>query len=253
MAVSGKTRKALWGRAGNRCTICRCQLSVDSDVGTEGPTIIGEECHIRSRRPAGPRYEADYPQSQLDAYENVVLLCPAHHKEVDEKVGKFTSPVLEALKSDHERWVTSSTEPPQAATECFPRGGFQGPPVEVLRSVPLAPAEVLDAVSSAHLFVPHTARVLSSDQAALSSEFLQFVRYLADLSVADHSEDRAVLQDQLGELLRRADALQLSLFMGREVRTLTLGHKTVPLSTLHVGLASANGPGVQSSTDPWSV
>jgi hypothetical protein len=243
MGVSGKTRKALWGRAGNRCTICRCLLSVGGSSDTGGPSIIGEECHIRSRRPAGPRHEADYPQSRLDAYENLLLLCPAHHKQADEQIAKFTSPVLEALKCEHEHWVLSSTEPARPATQSLPRGGFQGAPVGALVSVPLTPADVLDAVSSAHLFIPHTARVLSSAQAALSSEFLKFVRFLADVSLAEHLEDRPMLQEQLGGLLQRAEALQLSLFMGHEVRTLTLGDVTVPLSTLHLGLASADEPG----------
>lgn len=58
-------RKKLWGRSGSRCAMCDLELTQVGDVDT----IVGDEAHIRSKTPNGPRYDPDYPSDKVDTYE----------------------------------------------------------------------------------------------------------------------------------------------------------------------------------------
>lgn len=102
-SITDKTRKKLWAKSGNRCALCKAEL-----VGYEGETfnevIIGEECHIVSGRPSGPRYNIAL-KTGYDDYENLLLLCRNHHKIVDEQVNTYTVEQLILLKVTHETWV----------------------------------------------------------------------------------------------------------------------------------------------------
>jgi len=104
MAISDKTRKFLWGKSGNRCAICKTELVTKKDNSAE--FNIGEECHIISSKTNGPRYIdglIDYNQ-----YENLLLLCRNHHKEIDELVDTYNEEVLRYLKTNHENWVKTT-------------------------------------------------------------------------------------------------------------------------------------------------
>ena len=47
MALSGKTRKVLWGRSGNRRAICRREIVLDA-TPSDDASVVGDECHIVS-------------------------------------------------------------------------------------------------------------------------------------------------------------------------------------------------------------
>ena len=60
MAITDKARKVLWGRSGNRCAICRQKLVVEqTDLDAE--SVVGDECHIISGLPNGPRHDSSIP------------------------------------------------------------------------------------------------------------------------------------------------------------------------------------------------
>lgn len=110
MSIGVADRKLLWGRSHNECAYpdCRQELTVDladreSRVLAQSGVVLGEEAHIRSGRPAGPRYDSDYPSEQIDSYANLVLLCPTHHTLVDKDSGSgFSVSQLETMRADHE-------------------------------------------------------------------------------------------------------------------------------------------------------
>jgi len=81
MAIFNKTRKILWGRAGNRCAICKHVLVVNSTPKND-ESVIGEECHIVSGQTNGPRYDPTFTKEKLDSFENLMLLCRIHHKMI---------------------------------------------------------------------------------------------------------------------------------------------------------------------------
>ncbi|MEV8406744.1 HNH endonuclease signature motif containing protein [Streptomyces niveus] len=116
MSINVLSRKLLWGRAGNRCAFSTCSQKLTADLGTEESEVLatvgvvmGEEAHIRSARPEGPRYDAGYDDGKLDTYENLLLLCPTHHTLIDKNSGTgFSVAKLEEMKASHEQLVTES-------------------------------------------------------------------------------------------------------------------------------------------------
>ena len=45
MTIKGKDIKILWGRSGNRCAICRTQLTQDA-AAVSAAFTLGEQAHI---------------------------------------------------------------------------------------------------------------------------------------------------------------------------------------------------------------
>lgn len=109
MGLSPKDRKTLWGRSRHLCAFpqCRRQLTadqVDAKTGETFQTIVGEEAHIYSPSPDGPRYDANYPTGKLETYENRILLCSIHHTFIDSEKGRaYTPDTLIKMKRRHER------------------------------------------------------------------------------------------------------------------------------------------------------
>jgi len=110
MTIGIVARKLLWSRAGDQCAWPGCEecLTVDlhdvvsAKIQIQG-IIMGEEAHIRSGRPDGPRYDASYPGDRVDLYENLILLCPNHHTLIDKEGGVAASvEQLLAIKRQHE-------------------------------------------------------------------------------------------------------------------------------------------------------
>lgn len=105
MTISLKTQKMLWGRAANRCAICKMELVLDASE-TDDESIVGEACHIVAQSEDGPRGESDLTTEQRDKFSNLILLCNVHHKQIDDQSATFTIETLKKLKSEHESWVT---------------------------------------------------------------------------------------------------------------------------------------------------
>jgi hypothetical protein len=107
--IAQRTRKILWTRAANRCAICRCKLTKDPRHSDDREALLGAECHIIARRKGGPRSGAIKPR-EVDEYRNLILLCPTHHKEVDDQPSEYTIEVLREIKRKHEEWVDETLE-----------------------------------------------------------------------------------------------------------------------------------------------
>lgn len=106
MAISDKTRKQLWAKSGNRCAICNKELFLSSN--NEEECNIGEECHIISSKSKGPRHKANI--SDYDTYDNLILLCRNHHKEIDTNYETYTEEILRYMKENHEQKVKSAMD-----------------------------------------------------------------------------------------------------------------------------------------------
>lgn len=109
MSISLKTQKMLWGRAANRCSMCRRELVMD-ETETDDASIIGDICHIVAKEPNGPRGESELTPQQRDQYANLILLCKVHHKQIDDQINTYTVEVLRGIKAKHEDWVRSTLE-----------------------------------------------------------------------------------------------------------------------------------------------
>jgi tetratricopeptide (TPR) repeat protein len=93
------TIKRLFAASGNQCAFPGCALPlVDPDSGA----VLGEICHVRARSPGGPRYDATQTEEQCHAFENLLLLCPSHHKIVDDNPDVYPVERLLEIKARHE-------------------------------------------------------------------------------------------------------------------------------------------------------
>ena len=106
MSILDKDRKHLWAKSGNRCAICKQELFLPNINNKD--FNVGEECHIVSSQINGPRYINNY--QNYDSYNNLILLCRNHHKEIDDKsnISIYSIEKLHQIKDKHEKWVSES-------------------------------------------------------------------------------------------------------------------------------------------------
>ncbi|MDP2863803.1 MAG: HNH endonuclease [Desulfobacterales bacterium] len=65
---------------------------------------LGEMAHIVGQSQNGPRGNHDL--TDRDSYDNLILLCPTHHVEIDKNFTAWPVEGLRAIKADHEAWVS---------------------------------------------------------------------------------------------------------------------------------------------------
>lgn len=107
MGITAKTRKELWAKSGNRCAICQKEL-VNQISEEDGNFIVGDECHIISSSESGPRFRPGL--DDYDSYDNLLLLCKNHHREIDENCTTYSEELLHYIKTKHENWVKESLD-----------------------------------------------------------------------------------------------------------------------------------------------
>jgi hypothetical protein len=98
--IKDLARKKLWALSAGRCAICKKEL-----VGTD-KLNIGQECHIISPKPFGPRYMPNL--DDYNNYDNFILLCANHHREIDTDVKSYSVDKLKQIKKEHEQSVKKS-------------------------------------------------------------------------------------------------------------------------------------------------
>jgi hypothetical protein len=75
---------------------------------TDDPAIIGEMAHMVAEGAGGPRGDSPLTSEERDRYDNLILLCRHHHREVDAQPGTWPVDRLKKLKVEHEAWVTQN-------------------------------------------------------------------------------------------------------------------------------------------------
>ena len=101
MALTEKDLKKLWGLAAGRCSFPSCCEDLIPVLSGSDPTVIGEMAHVIAQSPAGPRGTSDRGP---DTYENLILLCPTHHRMVDKAMpGTYPPDLLRSWKADREK------------------------------------------------------------------------------------------------------------------------------------------------------
>jgi hypothetical protein len=178
MAITDKTRKVLWGCSGNRCAICRLPLVVDCTV-EDDRSVVGDECHIHSGAPNGPRHDPAVDSSKIDEIDNLLLLCRVHHKMVDDQFETYTADLLRTIKRNHEQWVNAKFEESE-----------QQERVRVVRFKSEVPTHLMPIESGHHLFnsvsgchghYPYHSDDLSDEEIELVGGFIQNVKDWGDL------------------------------------------------------------------------
>ena len=98
----------LWGLAAGRCAFPSCRkILVQPRTQTDSHAKIGQAAHIFAFSKDGPRPKPDdFPEEDINKYDNLILLCASHHLEVDGQPNKYTAEFLRRLKADHESWIS---------------------------------------------------------------------------------------------------------------------------------------------------
>lgn len=104
--------KLLWGRAGNRCSICKDELAAEK-TESDPDVIVGIHAHIVADSINGPRGNTDLPMEERHLYDNLILLCMKHSKVIDEQLSKYTIEELYKIKKEHETWVSERLSSPE--------------------------------------------------------------------------------------------------------------------------------------------
>ena len=92
------TIKKLYALSGNQCAFPDCK---NTFVNPDDKTNISNICHIEAAELGGQRYNQNSTEDYRRSYDNLILLCPNHHKETD-NVNIFTVEVLRNMKRKHE-------------------------------------------------------------------------------------------------------------------------------------------------------
>jgi hypothetical protein len=101
--IPAATEAALWALSNGRCYAPGCPFPVVVEVRPGVYRKNAQIAHIRGVR--APRHDPTLKRWELDAFSNLLLLCLAHHGEVDDrKTGEKLYPpeVLLRWKTDHE-------------------------------------------------------------------------------------------------------------------------------------------------------
>lgn len=113
MAILAKDRKILWGKSGNICAFPACNTLLIKSVNEAEDnliSVIGEECHIVAEEQNGPRGKSNLSKEERNKYNNLILLCSPHHKEVDDHENIYTIEKLKAFKNNHEKNISKLIE-----------------------------------------------------------------------------------------------------------------------------------------------
>jgi hypothetical protein len=73
-------------------------------------TTVGEIAHIVAKVENGPRGRDPLVPERRDDYDNLILLCPTHHKVIDDNEDNWPVERLKEMKANHEAWVTNQIE-----------------------------------------------------------------------------------------------------------------------------------------------
>ncbi len=104
-APSMKTVKRLFAESGNKCAFPKC-----ANVLIEGDTVVGKICHIKARKPGGPRYDPNQTSAERHGYDNLILLCGTHHPVIDDDEEAYTVDRLLRMKRNHKDAANSMSE-----------------------------------------------------------------------------------------------------------------------------------------------
>ncbi|MEU4688891.1 hypothetical protein [Actinoplanes sp. NPDC023714] len=95
--LSPATRAALVALSQGSCDFPGCRTPVMVFLGNE-PEVNVEPVRIRGADPDGPRHAPGMDSEDLDAYDNLLLLCVPHRKTVDRDQATHPAELLQTWK-----------------------------------------------------------------------------------------------------------------------------------------------------------
>lgn len=111
--IQPKTKLFLFVRAAGRCEFDGCNRNLLEHYPTFTPGIFAQMAHIWAFSPDGPRGHEGIDPTELNHVSNLVLLCPACHKLIDDHPDRYPVEVLREFKWAHEdrAFMLADTKP----------------------------------------------------------------------------------------------------------------------------------------------
>lgn len=246
MAISDKNRKILWARSGNQCAICRIPFVIEK-TARDPHCIVGEECHIVSASPNGPRHDPNFKTEQFDTIENILLLCASHHKMVDDQPETYTASVLQSIKANHEKWVEEKLRNEPEVSRVHIRRIAENIPATIPRIT--SGKELLALASGVHGHYFDHDDGLTGDEVDLVGNFAQeitdWMNFSADLEPLDRIRFSSRCQEMIDELKNQ----NFYLFAAQEVQRMEGGTAgTEPWIVLHISVLRTSNPAIKYRT-----
>lgn len=208
MPITERDRKLLWARAGGTCALCKSHLTADAKGG-DRDVVLGEEAHIVSAEPNGPRFRP-MPKKEVDSSANLLLLCPGDHKIVDEQVTHYTEQRLHTLKREHEQWVKERTSPTTRAIKI--RDPEPDKPV-TLQRINFG-KELMTIVAHTFATAHDNPEPQNAEEAELIGQFLQNIQDYIDLWDEIEPGERIQAEFSISEEIARLREAGLAVYAG---------------------------------------
>ena len=211
-------------------------------------SVVGEECHIISPRPDGPRHDPSYPPDHLDSYKNLILLCRVHHKMVDDQSDTYTADILRQKKADHQSWASAKLKDTTDPKPLRVRRTKQGAPTFVRLTTG---KEVLDLVIGACAGSMDHDELMSQQEVDLVGGFLDAAKDWGEMYDQLEPSHKVQAAFNLTCSLKELEEAGFFVFGGREVRVIEGGYEgpsNWPIVTLRV-LRKSNDAIIQMGSD----
>lgn len=108
-SIPTQTSIYLYVRAGGRCEFDGCNKYLLEHPLTGIPGNFAHKAHIFAFSEKGPRGQGDLTPDELNNLDNLILVCPTCHKEIDDHHDEYTVEVLQEHKRVHEERVYDLT------------------------------------------------------------------------------------------------------------------------------------------------
>lgn len=106
--INHKHIPLLWGKAAGCCELRSNPVYEEGLLRQEGN--YSNIAHINAASPGGPRYDAEQTPQERGAVDNLMLLCRACHKLIDDNPDDFSASMLRAAKTEREQAIASLME-----------------------------------------------------------------------------------------------------------------------------------------------
>ncbi|MGB9937293.1 MAG: HNH endonuclease [Methanobacterium sp.] len=103
--VPEPVKKAVYAKARGMCAFENCRKDLVLEATENNTAQVGKIAHIIASSPKGPRADPNYPKEKINSFENLILLCPNHHDEIDLLIHKYPAEKLREIKRNHESWL----------------------------------------------------------------------------------------------------------------------------------------------------
>jgi hypothetical protein len=238
MTISDKTRKILWSRSGGCCAICKVEF-VTNPTSANKLSIIGEECHIISKRTNGPRFNEESTSDILDHYDNLILLCANHHKLIDDQVDYYSVERLQQIKRDHEDWVRAIICKLKSV-ENVNEPSYNG--ITLLPRIKSG-VQLVKHLGGIH-FLEHNHDELIDEEYEIVANFMQELSDYSEVYCDLEIKDRILSEQRLDEGIKELESIGLLVFGNSYIKNAVMLNTKSNWKILSIHILRENNPSI---------